>query len=591
MSNEKEDEVFTWVMLIIATIASFWFQAVLTEERLVPALNVIATHFHISDDVAGATLMAAGASSPELFASIVSLFITHSSLGMGTIIGSEIFNQLVICAGAILAARNNSLKLDPSIVIREVSFYALSLVFLLIALGDRRPVESEDNDVDHIYISTFRCAPLFGLYIIYVLVCANFDKILATLNIDSNGGRSETNYDDQNGYAVFSESSPRMTQNKNCSIKVPQMPFARQLVQREPVVNFHKSLYSNESPDLGSESKIESLFSQSMSICDSDEDEISYETTSQGGAESLKKSRSSKVCTFLIDSDAPKPSQIYGLTEIEKNKENGQVSFFMWQRSSFYNKARLDMNAWQLRWFTMSQVEIVSVPDRVTTSDKYKIAYPPFSAFEVDYDHLLFKLNTIGGRRDYFFLCPTKTILSTFVERCQLILQISPIKLELSFMEHMHLSKESKNNQASDNTINVAASGAEGSPPLISLPQNGLLPISLHIILFPLKAVIHYVVPDVRNISMLKEGSPKLGKAVIAVLISLACLILGSYTMITSLEALANKLHLPDSVIGLTISAAGTSLPNYVASQVAAQQEIWQYQMLSVATLLIFLLD
>lgn len=38
----------------------------------------------------GATLMAAGASSPELFASIVSLFITHSSLGMGTIIGSEV---------------------------------------------------------------------------------------------------------------------------------------------------------------------------------------------------------------------------------------------------------------------------------------------------------------------------------------------------------------------------------------------------------------------------------------------------------------------------------------------------------------------
>lgn len=109
-------------------------------------------------------------------------------------------------------------------------------------------------------------------------------------------------------------------QNKNCSIKVPQMPFARQLVQREPVVNFHKSIHSNESSYLGSESKIESLFSQSMSICDSDEDEISYETTSQGGAESLKKSRSSKVCTFLIDSDAPKPSQIYGLTEIEKNR-------------------------------------------------------------------------------------------------------------------------------------------------------------------------------------------------------------------------------------------------------------------------------
>lgn len=44
----------------------------------------------ISDDVAGATLMAAGASSPELMAALLSIFITHSALGMGTIVGSEV---------------------------------------------------------------------------------------------------------------------------------------------------------------------------------------------------------------------------------------------------------------------------------------------------------------------------------------------------------------------------------------------------------------------------------------------------------------------------------------------------------------------
>lgn len=53
--------------------------------RLVPALNVIAEHFEISDDVAGATLMAAGASSPELFSSFLALFVTHSALGLGTV--------------------------------------------------------------------------------------------------------------------------------------------------------------------------------------------------------------------------------------------------------------------------------------------------------------------------------------------------------------------------------------------------------------------------------------------------------------------------------------------------------------------------
>ena len=70
-----------------------------------PALNVIAKKLSISDDIAGATLMAAGASAPELFSNIVSIFVTHSALGMGTIVGSEIFNQFAICGGCIFACK------------------------------------------------------------------------------------------------------------------------------------------------------------------------------------------------------------------------------------------------------------------------------------------------------------------------------------------------------------------------------------------------------------------------------------------------------------------------------------------------------
>lgn len=58
--------------------------------RFVPALNVICTHFRISDDVAGATLMSAGASGPELVVVFTSICFTHSSLGIGTVIGSEV---------------------------------------------------------------------------------------------------------------------------------------------------------------------------------------------------------------------------------------------------------------------------------------------------------------------------------------------------------------------------------------------------------------------------------------------------------------------------------------------------------------------
>ena len=75
--------------------------------------------------------MAAGASSPEMFAAFISLFVTHSSLGIGTIIGSEIFNYLCICAGSILYSKTGELELDARLLVRDVTFYALAIGALL----------------------------------------------------------------------------------------------------------------------------------------------------------------------------------------------------------------------------------------------------------------------------------------------------------------------------------------------------------------------------------------------------------------------------------------------------------------------------
>lgn len=208
-----------WTLLSLIAAASFWCQAILTEERyvpfrcidvtiqsrrrscrlgtilgislmrplfilafhvrLVPALNVIADYFKIPSDIAGATLMAAGASSPELFSSFVSLFITHSSLGLGTIVGSEIFNQLIICAGSVYASKTGKLVLDRAIVTREVAFYALGIVLLYVALQDARPLDSDPDGPDYIFISFWESCLVFGGYILYVLVCANMDAVVS----------------------------------------------------------------------------------------------------------------------------------------------------------------------------------------------------------------------------------------------------------------------------------------------------------------------------------------------------------------------------------------------------------------------------
>ncbi len=159
--------------------------------------------YHVSP---GATLIAAGASSPELLCTLVSLFITHSSLGLGTIVGSEIFNQLIICAGSVYASRPKRwigtnadvssenhhnggetfyqyLVLDKVMVVREVFFYALSIGLLYIALNDaRHGDDGEGNDgVEYVYVSCWKALVLFGGYIIYVVVCSNMDSVLITL--------------------------------------------------------------------------------------------------------------------------------------------------------------------------------------------------------------------------------------------------------------------------------------------------------------------------------------------------------------------------------------------------------------------------
>jgi Ca2+/Na+ antiporter len=89
------------------------------EEFFVPALNTMCEKQNIPDDVAGATFMAAGASAPELFSAIISLFITHSTIGVGTILGSELFNHLIITAGSIFYSNEGIIQTEPRFVGRE----------------------------------------------------------------------------------------------------------------------------------------------------------------------------------------------------------------------------------------------------------------------------------------------------------------------------------------------------------------------------------------------------------------------------------------------------------------------------------------
>lgn len=93
------------------------------------------TGFNLNEDVVGATFMAAAASSPELFINSVGTFITKSDLGVGTIVGSAVFNVLAVPACCGLFA-GQVVYLDWWPVSRDCLMYAISVIALIITLED-----------------------------------------------------------------------------------------------------------------------------------------------------------------------------------------------------------------------------------------------------------------------------------------------------------------------------------------------------------------------------------------------------------------------------------------------------------------------
>jgi len=69
-----------YLLLSLAAIA------IICDDFFVPSLEAISEKLDLSEDVAGATFMAAGSSAPELFTSVAGVGV-ESDVGIGTIVG------------------------------------------------------------------------------------------------------------------------------------------------------------------------------------------------------------------------------------------------------------------------------------------------------------------------------------------------------------------------------------------------------------------------------------------------------------------------------------------------------------------------
>nr|XP_046266818.1 sodium/potassium/calcium exchanger 3 isoform X2 [Scatophagus argus] len=117
----------------------FYALAIVCDDYFVPSLEKISENLHLSEDVAGATFMAAGSSAPELFTSLIGVFITKGDVGVGTIVGSAVFNILVIIGLSGIFA-GQTIALTWWSLFRDSSFYILSVLTLILVIYDARVV-------------------------------------------------------------------------------------------------------------------------------------------------------------------------------------------------------------------------------------------------------------------------------------------------------------------------------------------------------------------------------------------------------------------------------------------------------------------
>ncbi len=144
-----------WLSVTIVVV-TFYAMSAVVGGPFIRSLDVIAARMKLPSSVAGATLLAFGTSAPEISTALVALFAEgmHPSTGVGSIVGSAIFQVLVVVG---FAAAVKAATLDWRPVLRDSIFYALSIGLLALFVRDDR-------------LTLIEASVLVGCYGLYLVV-------------------------------------------------------------------------------------------------------------------------------------------------------------------------------------------------------------------------------------------------------------------------------------------------------------------------------------------------------------------------------------------------------------------------------------
>jgi len=131
--------------------------AMVVEGYFVSSIEVIVEKLGISEDIAGASWMAAGTSAAELFSNSVDSFVYKSNIGFGVIVGTVIFNIFGGIGYAAFTCPHDAKKLNWTPVARDTACYIFSILIIVACIYDEK-------------VHWYECLVLIITYLLYILL-------------------------------------------------------------------------------------------------------------------------------------------------------------------------------------------------------------------------------------------------------------------------------------------------------------------------------------------------------------------------------------------------------------------------------------
>jgi K+-dependent Na+/Ca+ exchanger-like protein len=599
-----------FLLLFVIVIQMFWALALICEEFFVPALTVLCEEFKIPDDVAGATFMAAGASSPELFTAMIGLLVYDSNIGVGTVVGSEIFNHMIISAGSVLFAKDGVLHLDARIVTRDLVAYAMALLILIWALKDRvytsLPHAFDSNSWDAcLHVTVLHSTMIVVVYGIYAAVAGNFKRL--TLNLCPRIVEKEEEDQEAEG-STKADPNPSDYDTKAPIITIDNAERPSAIMISKPSITGGRAFRAPSLYQWDQDATTELLGGRSLAakrMSQTPIGELSSDakdaTTDQPMGVELRsvlsplapeqRDKSGEVGTQDIETDAARSTikvadidmdviskntiipgaatgnhlmllQVLGVAPREDlgvvHTSSNVTKCFL---SIYQDQLKLDALApyytWELRQFTIDHYGLHSVsdPEDHHTGQHVEIVSLIFAEQVIVTNKLQNEFMIVFGDTlpCVQLRAPSPEILTLILERLRLrIQQFQAMKLidrEILLSDaQTHLWKEHEHVHS-----------------LLTWPRGRYARV-WHFLCYPLSFMFEYTVVDVRVSDQNRAKYPQIICICVGYLAAL------SYIMILCCDYIGSWIGTTPTVMGLTLSAVGTSFPNLWSSMIVARQ-------------------